>query len=93
MTNPNDHMRGLATEQQIREAICIPVRTIVTHDGWKFNSSPSGENELYCLEKDPLEISNLAKCEEGRSVVRELLTKLRRWQEEVDNKVALPGHP
>jgi arylsulfatase A-like enzyme len=43
---------------------------------------PRSSIELYDLEKDPLEFSNIADHGENVEIVRELLLKLRKWQKE-----------
>ena len=84
-----ESMRDLAPEQEIVAAITDPVRTVITVDGWKLNWSPLGEHELYCLEDDPLEVSNLAG-PDTRGLVAGLADKIRRWQERTRDTVVLP---
>ena len=78
----SEAMLRLASREEIVAAITDPVRTVITPEGWKFNHSPLGEHELYDLNQDPLETSNLVGREELRPQVQELIAKIRRWQEQ-----------
>ncbi len=57
-----------------------PIRTIITSDGWKYNWSAYGQHELYNLNEDPLESTNLIRRSEYRPLVRELERRLKAWQ-------------
>ena len=66
------------------------VRTI--HRGrWKLNVHTSGEHELYDLAGDPGEVHNAFSDGGHAAVIRELAARLRRWQQETDDPVALPA--
>jgi arylsulfatase A-like enzyme len=68
------------------------VRTILTVDGWKFNLSAGGENELYDLGADPGETTNLARQARQAARIEELARHIRSWQEATGDKVLpLPG--
>ena len=70
-----------ATAEDIVKVNSDPVRTIITSDGWKFNYSPSGENELYNLNEDPVEVQNLVNEENSKPIVKELTEKIVAWKE------------
>jgi arylsulfatase A-like enzyme len=82
-----DWMTELGSRERIEACVSDPVRTIVTPDGWKFNCSPLGEDELYNLNDDPLETRNLAGLPEHASLMADLLERLRRWQERTGDTV------
>jgi arylsulfatase A-like enzyme len=82
-------MRDLASKDEIIAAITDPVRTVITPDGWKFNCSPLGEHELYHLDEDPYEMTNLAARTDMRPRMEELLARICRWQERTGDDVDL----
>ncbi len=61
-----------ATKEQILESWSDPVRTLVTAQGWRFTCSPLGEHELYDLNVDPGETTNLAARAEHLPLMRRL---------------------
>ncbi len=46
---------------------------------WKYCVTPGDVDELYDLEEDPWELSNLADCSEYRSIVDDMRTKILEW--------------
>ena len=66
-------------------------RTVITPDAWKLSISDTGEGELYRLDKDPKERVNLYHRTESRAQVKELSEKIRRWQDETGDRVAVPS--
>jgi arylsulfatase A-like enzyme len=75
-------MQDSLTPERLGRHILDPVRSIVTADGFKLNLSTLGENELYDLDEDPGETRNLIAAPEHRSLVEELTSRIRAWQEE-----------
>jgi len=63
------------------------VRTILTADGWKFNLSAEGEDELYNLQADPGETVNLARQADQAARIDELPRRIRCWQEQTQDKL------
>lgn len=59
-----------------------PIRTI-REARWKLNLYPRGETELYDLQNDPNERTNLANSPDFADVRRRLKTRLTEWQPEV----------
>lgn len=57
------------------------IRTVVTPEGWKLNYSPLGMHELYNLNEDPNETTNLADMQEHKTLMDDLSGKIRDWQE------------
>ena len=56
------------------------VRTIVTPDGWKYNWSPIGENELYNLNEDSGEINNLVFAPSQKDRIEKMRQKISAWK-------------
>ena len=88
-----DSVVGEVTPKEAAEAVTDPVRSIVTADGWKFNCSPRGDHELYDLNRDPIEVQNLAFLTEMQPTMAALLGRLRAWQQRTGDKVNLPDPP
>ncbi len=61
-----------------------PIRTIRTRR-WKLNWYDRGNKELYDLEKDPHELSNLASREEFRELQAQLEARLEDWRRPMIN--------
>jgi len=88
-----DSMLDPAMLEKALRAVGDPVRTIVTPEGWKFNWSGLGENELYDLNADPYETKNLFRRPELRPTIRDLAERIRAWQERTGDHVALSDLP
>jgi len=76
-----DAMKSEVTEEQLLASVTDPVRTVVTQDGWKYNRSTIGEDELYDLNADPGETTNLASLPEHAALITDLTARIRRWQD------------
>ena len=85
--NCPDYLKGLATQEEAIEAFADPIRTIITADGWKFNWSVRGDNELFNLKDDPQEIVNRAFDSDYESVVTNLKEKIRAWQARTSDEI------
>ena len=59
----------------------LPWRTIMTSDGWKLSINRIDQCELYNLNNDPYETSNLYAHVAERDRVRDLVSRIRLWQE------------
>jgi len=81
--------RELASEEEIVASLGDPVRTIITPEGWKFNWSSIGEDELYNLREDPYETCNLYEQGARHALVNDLKGRIRAWQERTGDKVRL----
>jgi len=75
------------------KAVADPVRTIVTPEGWKFNWTGLGENELYDLNADPHETRNLAAKPEYRTFIHGLAERIGAWQARTNDHVVLSDLP
>ena len=68
----------------------IPHRVIITSDGWKLNLAVGDFCELYNLNDDPHETTNLFYDEQHGEIAVELARRIRAWQERNDDRLALP---
>ena len=85
-----DYLAEIASRDQFDRAVRDPVRTVVSREGWKLNLSPAGEHELYDLNADPVETTNLAARPGSVAAMRDLAARLRTWQQRTGDGVALP---
>ena len=77
-------------EAEPNRSLVHPLRTIVAADGWKLNLYGKGQGELYNLNADPHELENLYHRREHQARGGELRERIRVWQEETGDEVALP---
>jgi len=66
-----------------------PWRTFISADGWKLNLSAVDRCELYDLNSDPFETTNLFERPEHKGRARELAGRIRLWQERTADSVRL----
>ena len=85
-----DRLRDVVSVEEAADAVSAPVRTVVTHDGWKLNLGRRGEQELYNLARDPGEAENLFGREGHGPIVDRLSGMIRRWQGRTGDRVELP---
>ena len=64
-------------------------RSVVSSDGWKLNLSPEDQCELYDLNGDPYEQTNLYDDPAHKNRVRDLASRIRQWQERVGDRTGL----
>ena len=87
---PSELVKG-ATKKELAKSAADPVRAVITTDLWKFNCSPTcGEHELYDLNSDPGETTNLAGRKEHRARMGQMLSRIRDWQKRTGDTVELP---
>jgi arylsulfatase A-like enzyme len=67
-----------------------PWRSVVTADRWKLTLCAADQGELFDLNADPAEATNLFDYPEHRGRVRGTAARLRRWQQEVGDAAPLP---
>lgn len=68
-----------------------PWRTLVGADGWKLNLSPVDRCELYDLNTDPCEMTNLFDRPEHKERVRSMAARIREWQKRTGDTAPLPA--
>ena len=84
-----DYLLALASPEELLAAIRDPVRTVITHDRWKLNYSPRlGTHELFNLNADPYEWTNLCGISEHRERVRDMQGRLAAWGQRCADDVA-----
>ena len=66
-------------------------RSIVTSDRWKLNLCATDQCELFNLNEDPFEESNLFNDSEQKDRIRIMAAKIRMWQYETGDHATLPG--
>ncbi|MBN2711243.1 MAG: sulfatase-like hydrolase/transferase [Planctomycetes bacterium] len=82
-------LKHICTEEEAEAVYQARIRTIVTADGWKFNWSTIGENELFNLENDPYERNNLYGIAEHDGLVMDLKMRIKEWQKDTADNVVL----
>ena len=85
-----DAWRELANEERIVAAVSDPVRTIITPDGWRYSRSTIGEDELYDLNDDPHEMTNLGGQAEHAGLIADLRRRIEHWQQRTHDRVRWP---
>ena len=88
-----DWMAAQATREEIVATSIDPVRTIVTPDGWKFCWSPLGEHELYNLNDDPGEATNMVNDPAQANRIADLKNRINAWQQRVGDTVDFASGP
>ena len=63
------------------------VRTVVSPDGWKLCLSKEDKCQLFNLNKDPYETTNLYDSGKHQDVIARLTGKIRAWQKKVKDNV------
>ena len=74
----------------INRMLTLPWRAVVS-DGWKLNLCAGDQCELYDLESDPYEMSNLFDDPSQRDRVRDLAARIRAWQITTGDNAPLPA--
>ena len=70
-----------AAEEDPANDISSPsMRTVISKEGWKLSLSNRGNSQLFDLNNDPYETTNLFYNEEYSQKVRELTEKIIAWQ-------------
>jgi len=68
----------------------IPWRCVVSGDRWKLNLSPGDTCELYDLNNDPFELTNLYDSPVHADRVRDMTGRIQAWQERTGDVLELP---
>ena len=77
-------------EAEVNRSMGQPLRTVISADRWKLNLYEQGQHELYNLNTDPHEMENLIDTPVHADRIQDLTDRIRRWQQETGDTVALP---
>jgi arylsulfatase A-like enzyme len=80
----------LASEEEIKRAVSSRTRTIVSQDGWKLCLRDKDLPQLYNLNDDPYETTNLFGDPTCMYKVESLAREIREWQNETGDTVGIP---
>jgi hypothetical protein len=75
---PKEHPLG--SQEEIHAAVNTNWRAVVSPDGWKLALYDKDNNELYNLNEDPGETTNMYRDPACRQVVTRLTARIRAWQ-------------
>ncbi len=88
-----DCIKEILPEKDVVESVLDPVRTVITPNGWKYNLSQLGQNELYNLHDDPCEINNLYGDASLQNLTEELENKITTWACRTGDSIKNPEVP
>ena len=74
----------------INRMVSLPWRSVITPDRWKLNLCAGDQCELYDLNKDPFELTNLFDDPAHRDRIREMAARIRIWQDETGDHAPVP---
>ncbi|MDQ7817953.1 MAG: sulfatase-like hydrolase/transferase [Melioribacteraceae bacterium] len=77
------------TKSEIQNAKEAFVRTVITQDGWKLCWADKDKSQLFNLNDDPYEFTNLYYKQEYETKIKELKEKIHNWQNDTDDKLVL----
>ena len=80
----------LADKDEIKSPSSPSMRTVISKEGWKLSLSNRDKSQLFNLNNDPGETTNLYYREEYRDKVRELAQKIWDWQTLTNDSISLP---
>ncbi len=75
---------------QINRMVSLPWRSVITADRWKLNLCAGDQCELYDLNNDPFELTNLYEDPAQRDRIREMAARIRVWQDETGDHAPIP---
>ena len=75
-------------EEEIKRVVGLPWRTVVSAEGWKLNLSPGDQCELYNLNTDPHEQTNLYDDPAQKNRIQDLSSRIKAWQERTGDDAA-----
>ena len=65
-------------------------RSLISPDGWKLTLAMGDQGELYDLNSDPYEDTNLFDEPAHRARIREMAARIREWQRRTEDSAQLP---
>ena len=75
---------------EINRFLALPWRSVITPDRWKLNLCAGDQCELYDLNNDPHERSNLFNDPAQIDRIRDMAARIRTWQHNTGDTVPLP---
>ena len=86
---------GLKTQMpqihpDVEDAYQTPHRSLITSDGWKLTLGDPEHGELYDLNADPHEMTNLYGESSQADRIHDLASRIRTWQEETGDTLEVP---
>ena len=75
----------LASKERLRQLENERSRAVITPDGWKLSLSDTDKSQLFNLNKDPGETTNLYDSTAHKDIIRRLTGKIHRWQQSVND--------
>ena len=76
-------------DEEVNHVLSRTWRSIISCDGWKLNLCTDDQCELYDLNADPYEQTNLFNTPAHRDRIRDLTSRIRAWQQQSEDTVAL----
>ena len=80
---------SLAPRRVVKRAVEESTRAVISPDGWKLCLRDKDLNELYNLNKDPLETRNLYSNREYAEIISRCGGEIHRWQEAVNDTLKI----
>lgn len=77
------------SKDDVNEILYAHYRAVVSPDGWKMVVSDKDKNQLFNLNKDPLENQNLYYTGQHTDIIKKLSAKLKEWQKKTCDDLAL----
>jgi arylsulfatase A-like enzyme len=78
-----DDLPPTLSREAVEQALLSSSRTVVSPDGWKLTLGKGDKSQLFDLNKDPYETTNLFDSPAQREVISRLAGNIHRWQERV----------
>jgi arylsulfatase A-like enzyme len=73
----------------VLEELNVPVRTVVSPDGWKLSLFKGDRSQLFNLKEDPGETKNLFDSRRHQDVIERLTKQIRQWQKKTKDSLEL----
>lgn len=78
-------------DPRINRMMALPWRTVVTPDRWKLSLCVGDQPELYDLNEDPYELTNLYTDPDQVDRIRDMAARIRKWQMDTSDTAPLPS--
>lgn len=74
-----------ASSEDVQRVHDAYTRTVISPDGWKLCLSDKDKSQLFNLNKDPVETTNLFYSSQHKEIISKLTKKINVWQEQVND--------